>query len=87
MTTHVSVYPNPFTSTLSLEIVVEKNESTIVRMLNEKHNIIRMLSWNLKKGTNKTSLNDLDSVPAGDYYVDIVSMDGKKMFNTRLVKM
>ena len=87
MTTQVSIYPNPFASTLSFEVVVEANESAIVRMLDQKQKIIKMMSWNLKKGTNKTSFNDLQSLPSGTYYIDIKNMAGNNMFNMKVDKL
>ncbi len=87
MTTQVSIYPNPFEYNLSFEVIVENNESTIVRMLDEKHKIIKMMSWNLKKGTNKTSFDNLQALPSGNYYIDIKDMEGKDLFNTKLMKL
>ena len=87
MSTQVSIFPNPFLSTLSFEVIVESNSSTIVQMLDKKLKIIKMLKWNLKKGTNKTSIDDLDTLPAGDYFVDIKNMDGKNLFATKIVKL
>jgi hypothetical protein len=43
MTTQISVLPNPFISTLSFEVVVPANETTIVRMTDENQKIIRLL--------------------------------------------
>jgi hypothetical protein len=86
MATNVSVYPNPFETALSLEVFVEENEETIVRMVNNDQKIIKMLSWNLQKGTNKTSWDDLGSLPAGNYFVEIRNMEGKNMFSTKLIK-
>jgi hypothetical protein len=85
--THVNIFPNPFMSTLSLEVIVEDNASTIVQMLDKQLKIIKMLKWNLKKGTNKTSIDDLATLPAGDYFVDIKNMDGKNLFATKIVKI
>ncbi len=87
MSTQVSVYPNPFHTTLSCEVVVENNEFAILRMLDQKQKIIKMLSWSLKKGTNKTSFNDLDFLPPGNYYIDIKNIDGKDLYHTKLVKI
>lgn len=87
MSTQVSIFPNPFLSTLSFEVIVENNASTIVQMLDKQLKIIKMLKWNLKKGTNKTSIDDLDTLPAGDYFVDIKNMDGKNLFATKIVKV
>jgi hypothetical protein len=87
MSTQVIIYPNPFMSTLSFEVIVDNNASAIVQVLDEKLKIIKMLSWHLKKGTNKTSINDLDTLPPGDYFVDIKNIDGKNLFSTKLVKV
>ncbi len=87
MSTQVSIFPNPFLSSLSFEVIVENNASTIVQMLDKKLKIIKMLKWNLKKGTNKTSIDDLETLPAGDYFVDIKNMDGKNLFATKIVKI
>lgn len=87
MSTQVSIFPNPFLSTLSFEVIVESNASTIVQMLDKKLKIIKMIKWNLKKGTNKTSIDDLGTLPAGDYFVDIKNMDGKNLFATKIVKI
>ncbi len=87
MTSQVSVYPNPFDTILSFEVVVENNESAILRMLDQKQKIIKMISWTLKKGTNKTSFDNLDPLPPGNYYIDIKNMDGKNLFHTKLVKI
>ncbi len=87
MSTQVSIFPNPFLSSLSFEVIVENNASAIVQMLDKKLKIIKMLKWNLKKGTNQTSIDDLETLPAGDYFVDIKNMDGKNLFATKIVKV
>ena len=55
MPNHLSAYPNPFKETLSFEIEVEQNVSTIVKMVNPEGKIVKLLSWNIKKGINKTA--------------------------------
>ncbi|MEJ7736550.1 MAG: T9SS type A sorting domain-containing protein [Chitinophagaceae bacterium] len=87
MTTQVSIYPNPFASSLSFEIIVENNEATIIRLLDQKQKIIKMISWHLKKGTNKTSFDNLQSLPNGNYFVDIKNLDGSNLFSTKIAKM
>lgn len=87
ITTQVSIYPNPFLTSLSMEVVVEANASAIVRMIDQHDRIVKMLSWNLKTGSNKASLDDLESLPPGTYFVDIKNMAGESLFNTRLVKI
>ncbi len=87
MSTQVTIFPNPFLSSLSFEIIVENNASAIVQMLDQQLRIIKMLSWNLKKGTNKTSIEDLEDLAAGDYFVEIKNMDGENLFATKIVKL
>ena len=86
MSTHLSAYPNPFHDQLSFEVEVENNISTIVKIVDDGGKIIKLLSWNLKKGTNKTSLHDLEMLAEGSYYVDFKDMKGNKIFSTTLQK-
>jgi hypothetical protein len=87
MTTQVSVYPNPFTTSITFEIIIEKNELSIVRMLDKNHKIIKMMSWQLNKGTNKMLFENLEKLPAGNYFLDIINMEGTNLFSTRLEKL
>lgn len=87
MTTQVNIYPNPFVNNLSLEVLVENHFSAIVQILDQNRKIIKMISWNLKKGTNKTTFEDLDSLPSGEYHLDIKNMDGANLFDTKLIKL
>jgi len=83
----VSVFPNPFDLILSFEVVIPQSKSTILRIADHQQNIIKMISWSLKKGTNKTSIEDLHTLPAGNYYVELSDMNGKNLFNTKLLKI
>ena len=87
MSTQISILPNPFYSTLELEVNVENNASAIVQLFDQQKNIIKMLKWNLKKGTNKTSIEGLGALPAGNYFVEIKNMDANNLFATKLVKL
>jgi hypothetical protein len=86
MASHLSAYPNPFTDTLSLEVEVENNISTIIKIVDKEGKIVRLLSWNLKKGSNKTSLSDLQSVPEGEYQIDFKDMSGNRLFSATITK-
>ncbi len=83
----VSVFPNPFDLILSFEVIIPKSKSTILRIADHQQKIIKMISWSLKKGTNKTSIDDLHTLPAGNYYIELSDMNGKNLFNTKLVKI
>jgi len=86
MSNHLSAYPNPFKDTLSFEVEVDNNISTIVTIFDESGKIIKLLSWNLKKGTNKTTLSDLEHVASGAFTLEIKDMKGYVMFSTILTK-
>lgn len=86
-TTQVNMYPNPFTNNLSLEVLVDTNLSAIVQILDQSEKIIKMMSWNLKKGTNKTTFEDLQSLPPGEYLLDIKNIDGTYLFDAKLSKL
>lgn len=87
MTLQVSIFPNPFDLLIDLEVIIPVNLPTIVRILDHRHNIIKMMSWSLKQGTNKTSFPDLADLPAGNYIVDISNLQGENLYNTRLLKI
>ena len=86
MPNHFSAYPNPFKETLSREVEVDANVSTIVKIVNPEGKIVKLLSWNIKQGINKTSLHDLRSLEAGDYFVEIKDMNGNNLFSAKLNK-
>ena len=86
MPIHLSAYPNPFKESLSFEMEVDNNLSTIVKIVNPEGKIVKLLSWNLKKGINKTSLTDLDHLDAGNYFVEIKDMKGTNLVSTKLIK-
>lgn len=82
----VSIYPSPFVSRLSLEITITHNSNSIVCMTNESDRIVKMFSWYLKSGTNKTSLDGLSSLPPGNYAVTIRNTEGEIICDTIVTK-
>ena len=86
MPNHFSAYPNPFKDSLSFEVEVDTNISTIVKIVNPEGKIIKLLSWNIKPGINKTSLHDLEGLAAGAYFVEIKDMKGNNLFSAKLTK-
>lgn len=82
----VSIYPNPFKSRISLEVSSLHNETAIVSMLNSQEKIIKMFSWYVKAGTNKTSLDGLVSLPAGTYRILLRDTSGNIISDTEITK-
>ena len=82
----VTTRPNPFYTSVTLDITCEQNKHIIVRMFDETGKIIKMLSWYVMKGSNVTSINELGVLSTGQYFLDIIDTDGTVLFKTRISK-
>ncbi len=86
MILQVAIKPNPFKSTIQLDVTCEYSRQVIVRMFNDTGRIIRMFSWYLVSGTNVTAINELRNIEEGIYMVDIINHEGDVLYSTRLTK-
>ena len=86
MITRVTTRPNPFTKSITIDIVCDHSKHIIVRMTQVNGKIIRMFGWYLMKGTNITAINDLTALDQGDYFIDIIDQEGNVLFNTPVQK-
>ncbi|RZK20527.1 MAG: hypothetical protein EOO43_11115 [Flavobacterium sp.] len=86
MITKVTAKPNPFFTSITLDVVCEQSKHTIVRMFDMDNRIVKMFSWYLVKGTNVTTINELNSLGGGTYFVDIIDSEAKVLYATRLRK-
>ena len=86
MSMKVTTRPNPFFTSVTLDVICDQNKHIIVRMFDEAGKIIKMLSWYVMKGSNVTSINELQILSNGQYYLDIIDSEGTVLFNTRLSK-
>jgi hypothetical protein len=86
MITKVTVKPNPFSTTITLDISCDQSRHVIVRMFDEDGRIVKMLSWYLVKGTNVTSINELKNLTSGSYLIDVIDHDGKVLHSTEVTK-
>jgi hypothetical protein len=86
MSMNVTTRPNPFYTSVTLDITCEQNKFIIVRMFDEAGKIIKMLSWYVMKGSNVTSINELGTLSTGQYFLDIIDTDGLVLFKTRISK-
>jgi hypothetical protein len=82
----VTTRPNPFFASVTLDIMCDQNKHVIVRMFDEAGKIIRMISWYVMKGSNVTSINELNTLNNGQYFLDIIDSEGSILFNTMLTK-
>ena len=86
MITKVTARPNPFFTSITLDVVCEQNRHTIVRMFDMNDRIVKMFSWYLVKGTNVTTINELNSLSGGTYFVDLIDSEAKVLYATHLHK-
>jgi hypothetical protein len=87
MAIEISVYPNPFDHYLMLEITCEETIDCIILLADLQHGkIIRMLGAGLKAGINRVPLDDLKSLDAGNYQLEIKTASADPIFQTKLFK-
>ena len=87
MAIEISVYPNPFEHYLMLEITCEDTIDCIITLADlQQGKIIRMLGAGLKIGTNRVPLDDLQTLSAGNYQLEIKTAAADPVFQTRLFK-
>lgn len=86
MSMKVITRPNPFFTSVTLDVISDQNKHIIVRMFDEAGKIIKMLSWYVMKGSNVTSINELNILGSGEYFLDIIDSEGTIIFQTVLSK-
>ena len=83
----ISVYPNPFHSSITIELVCLEEEDYILLLADVRNSkIIRMLGAGLSKGLNTIPLEDLSTLESGSYQLDIKNSDGELIYKTQLIK-
>ena len=82
----VIVRPNPFFTSITLDVTCAQGKHVIVRMFDEEEKIVKMFSWFLVKGINITNIGEVNLLPSGKYALDIVDLEGDVLYNTELHK-
>ena len=86
MITKVTAKPNPFYTSVTLEVSCEHSRHTIVRMSDPDGKIVKLFSWYLVKGSNLTTITEMTSMHSGGYSIDILDNEGNILYNTSLSK-
>ncbi len=86
MITKVTAKPNPFSTTITLDISCDQSRHVIVRMTERDGRIVKLFSWYLMKGTNVTAIHELRCIEDGNYIIDILDQDGVIIYSSELVK-
>ena len=82
----ITTRPNPFISSLTLEITASEDQPGVVRMADTTGKIISLFLWKLKKGINISNISNLSRLAAGMYKVDVLDKDGSLLCSTRITK-
>jgi hypothetical protein len=82
----VVVRPNPFFTSITLDVTCAQGKHVIVRMFDEDDRIVKMFSWFLVKGINITNISEVQFLPSGVYSLDIVDLEGDVLYSTHISK-
>jgi hypothetical protein len=86
MTTRISIKPNPFSTTITIEITCDSSKHIVVRMCDYEGKIIKMFGWYLMRGTNVTAIQELRQISTGEYRVDVMDQDGGLLYSSTVSK-
>jgi hypothetical protein len=82
----VVVRPNPFFTSITLDVTCAQGKHVIVRMFDEDDKIVKMFSWFLVKGINITNISEVEFLPTGVYSLDVVDLEGDVLYSTHISK-
>ena len=71
-----TVSPNPFSSYVNINIDWTKNETSVVKVLSMSGKQLASKNVQLHKGTNYVALQELSSLPAGNYLLQFNTTEG-----------
>ncbi len=82
----ITTRPNPFVSSITLEITASEDRPRVVRMIDTDGRIISLFLWKLKKGINISNINNLNKLGNGSYCVDVMDEKGHILCSSTIVK-
>lgn len=82
----IQTRPNPFISSLTLEITTNEDQPGVVRMVDTTGKIISLFLWKLKKGVNISNINNLNKLDTGLYKLDVMDEKGHILCSTKVEK-
>lgn len=71
------VYPNPFSKKVQVKIESDNAEPIILRVIDNSGKVMRSQAANLQKGDNRITINSVDNLPSGLYFLEMVAKDRK----------
>ena len=82
----ITTRPNPFVSSITLEITTTEDKPGVVRMVGEDGKIYQLFLWQLKKGINISNISNLNRLANGKYLVDVMDQDGHVLCSADVIK-
>lgn len=76
-----------FDGRIRLRLLTTESTASIVKLTNNKKQIIRMMGWQMAAGNNIIELSGLESLPAGRYQLDVMDIRGEYLFEGAYEKM
>ena len=80
----MDVSPNPFRDQITIRLSLSRNEKVSIRLLDSKGMLLRQAQYQGVKGINSLPVQNLSSLPASVYFIQIVLDDQvfvRKVFN------
>ncbi|MBC7534215.1 MAG: T9SS type A sorting domain-containing protein [Ferruginibacter sp.] len=79
------VYPNPFAEKIQLQIISERAEQVVIKIINNEGKVVKMQSVSIAKGTNNILMNNVADLGKGIYYLELIS--GMNTTQMKMVKV
>jgi hypothetical protein len=82
----IKTWPNPVTSVVNISLYSEVKTSMQVRVTDAGGKTIRNAVYNIVKGNNQVSINDLSSLSKGIYLLQLTDMNGNVQSTQKIIK-
>ena len=67
----ISAWPNPFQSSISININSNNNSAIHLKLTDYSGKIIRTINQRISRGVTQLTINDLESLTTGIYFIEI----------------
>ncbi|MBC7946688.1 MAG: T9SS type A sorting domain-containing protein [Chitinophagaceae bacterium] len=80
----VTVWPNPFTSHITISITTERETSLEVKLIDVSGRTIQTMTQSASRGISQVTIRDLEKLPSGVYLVEITDKKAGTTFQKLL---
>ena len=78
------VYPNPFGKKVQVKFNSDEQDKVTMRIVNESGTVMRTQTDPTQKGENIITIQNVDNLPGGIYYLEVITKD--RNMRTKLMK-